>query len=225
LQTRKFRKKFEIKSGFVQKSTEEAHVQSDRCKCKNCIARSELHNKKINFMLNTEYICNEASRFHPKYIEFMEADYNENQQERSAEEKQKQSERKEKRKKETENKNRERRSTEEKEKQSEKEKKRKEKTENKKQDRRLVGGKRKRNERKEKSGTEKKRKEVTDEQREAKMTAIDVTVVTPTSKELPLEQLPESSSFNDGLPIAQTASECNAKPLLCDPKNSTIHCT
>jgi hypothetical protein len=28
-------------------------------------------------MLNTEYICNEASRFHPKYIEFMEADYNE----------------------------------------------------------------------------------------------------------------------------------------------------
>jgi hypothetical protein len=77
LQTRKFRKKFEIKSGFVQKSTEEAHVQSDRCKCKNCIARSELHNKKINFMLNTEYICNEASRFHPKYIEFMEADYNE----------------------------------------------------------------------------------------------------------------------------------------------------
>ena len=39
-------------------------------------------------MLNTEYICNEASRFHPKYIEFIEADYNENQQERSAEDEQ-----------------------------------------------------------------------------------------------------------------------------------------
>jgi hypothetical protein len=51
-----------LKSSLVlynQKSTAEAHVKSDRCKCKKCIARSELHNKKVNFMLNTEYICNE----------------------------------------------------------------------------------------------------------------------------------------------------------------------
>ena len=153
-----------LKSSLVlynEKSTKEAHVQSDRCRCKNCIARSKLHNKKVNFMLNTQYICNEANRFQPKYIEFMEADVNENQQEQSAEEKQKHSERKEKRKKETENKKRERRSTEEKKKQSkmknksEKEKKRRE-TENENKNRNSSGEKRKRNEKKEKSGKEKK---------------------------------------------------------------------
>ena len=91
-----------LKSSLVlynEKSTKEEHVQSDMCRCKSCIARSKLNNKKVNFMLNTEYISNEANRFKPKYIEFMEGN-DQSEEKRKSKEKRKRNEKKEKRGKE-----------------------------------------------------------------------------------------------------------------------------